>query len=158
MPRITPFEFIETPEYITAIIKEQINHDNVLEKLTSFYETLDDFVIENELRAIDTPYLSIPDVDDDYFYIEVGIPVINDFVESNRVKKGIIPAGKKIMTYYMGDNDLMQVLYDELFNLIEKMSLEIDNNVYEYYLNGLEYGKNHLLTKIIVPIKEKAVE
>lgn len=153
MPRITPFEIIETPQYTCVTFKTKVNHDEMIETVQFAVELVEKFVDDNDLGPLDTPYLSIPEADEENFEIEIGVPVLRDFDENEQIKKGYIVEGKKIMTYYMGDNSLMQAMYDELFLLVRKNDYTIIDNVYEYYLNGPEYGKNHLLTKVMVPIK-----
>ncbi|WP_423362799.1 GyrI-like domain-containing protein [Mycoplasma sp. P36-A1] len=153
MPRITPFEIIDTPEMISAIFCDKVEHEQLIHIIDHAVNTVEDYVVENRLQPVDTPYLTIPNVNDIHFEIEVGIPVQKVFKESKDIKVGTIPSGKKIVTYYIGDNALMQSLYDELFNEIKEKGHKIDGNIYEYYLNDLDFGKNNLLTKIVVPIK-----
>lgn len=153
MSRITDIYLIDTLEQNALIKRVKTPTEKIPEMLSQGFAELSTYIQNNDVALADTPFLRIVDGDSDSVEIIIGMAVAQKVKPQGELEAFIIPAGKKIFAYWLGDNSQMMPLYEEMITFTQKSGYKAQDNFFEYYLNGTEYGKENLLTKVVMVLE-----
>lgn len=104
----------------------------------------------------DTPFLLYEDFEhmtDDHIVAEVVIATSRLLPERGDIKSRMLPEMKVIFAYYRGDYNDMPPLYDDMMKWAKEQNLELTGDSHEYYLNGLGYPMEEMLTRVEMPVR-----
>ena len=155
MPRITDFFLVDTPAQDTVVIHSKIPEDQIPSFIGESFMKLGEYINQEGLTGSDCPFLRISGDGSGYVTVMVGNAVPKSISGNKEISGYTIPAGRKLFCYYQGDNSLMAPVYEEMEMYLSENGYAIDGGIFEYYLNGPEYGMDKLLTKIMVVLKDK---
>lgn len=154
MTRITNFYIVETREQPVLTIDQKLPLANLSAFLGEGFVKLDNYVREMQMIPSDTPYMRINGGTPELLSIQIGIAVPERISGSGEIFSDILPAGKKIYCYCIGDNSDMDVTYREMQEVVKNRGFTASGGLMEYYLNGGEHGEDKLLTKIAMAIHD----
>ena len=152
MPKITEIFLFETPSQNAAAVQAVIPVTEIPSFLISGMEKLEKFMIESKLIPCDAPFVKIVPESENELSITAGIAVAKSFEPKDGISCVEIPDGKKLICYYQGNNAEMGPTYDEIFAFAQQRGLKPGKDIFEYYLNGTDFGVEKLLTKIVLPV------
>lgn len=152
MPRISPFELIETSDQPTVYVRSSLTENDISKFISKGLRALESYLAEKDVIASDVPFLSMNGTAADELEGTLGLILPHPVEGDHDVTSGTMKGGKKIFCYYQGPNDLMGPFYGELEEFIQSKGYETDG-IYEFFMNGPEFGKERLLTKVLVPIR-----
>ncbi|QQO08855.1 GyrI-like domain-containing protein [Breznakiella homolactica] len=150
MPRITEFFLVDTPAQDTAVISAPIPERDIPEFIGRAFAEIGSTLWQEGSIAADCPFLRIIPAEPGILNVTAGTAVSKPIIGSGDVIPWQIPAGKKLFCYYQGDNALMEPVYGELAAFAKDRGFVMEEGVFEYYLNGPEYGTDKLLTRVMV--------
>lgn len=153
MPRISDIFVIDTPGQRALAVSAVVAESGIPAFVGDGFARLGQHIASMGGAAADTPFLRIVADDPSALQLMVGTAVSSTVKGAGDIADFLIPAGKKMLCYYQGDNSLMGPVYDELRDFANKRGFVLDRGVFEYYLNGMEFGQDRLLTKIVIPIE-----
>ena len=138
MPRITDIFIVDTPEQSALAIQAAAAENELPRLIGSAFAKLVRHVEREALFPADSPFVRIVGGEPAVLRITIGLAV-SDGARARgdgEIEKIVIPAGKKTLCYYQGDNSLMIPVYEEMNLFAEEYGYELEKEVYEYYLNG----------------------
>lgn len=151
MGRITDFIIVETKEQYVLIIERTIKEAEIIHFIVDSVHKLNKYTKEFNCLPSDFPFLRILDANP----VKVAVGVItpekingNEFIISEK-----IDAGKKAVGYYQGDNNNMESFYNEIKEFVNENGFKTKGAGYEFFLNGIEFGIDKLLTKVVFEIE-----
>lgn len=153
MPRISDIFIVETPAQRALAISAVVAESGIPAFVGDGFARLGQHIASMGGAAADTPFLRIVADDPRALQVVVGTAVSGTVKSAGDIADFLIPAGKKLLCYYQGDNSLMGPVYDELQDFANKRGFAPGRDVFEYYLNGMEFGQDRLLTKIVIPLE-----
>ncbi len=157
MPRITDIFLIDSAEQLAVASRSIISPAEIPAVIGRHFEHLGRHVEDKGLSAADTPFVRILGLSPEKLEVTVGLPV-REAEEGRGIQKFLIPAGPKIICYWQGDNSQMFPLYEEMNDFAGQRNLTVKEGLFEYYLNGPEYGKEKLLTKVMMLLTDREPE
>lgn len=153
MPRITDFTIIETPAQDALIVEKETGVSDFIPFFVESIYKLGEYIREQGCIPSNAPYMRIKDNGTDIFNITVGTTTPKPMEGNGEIQKCIIPAGKKLICYYQGNNEEMFPFYEELERYLSENGYKKNGAFYEHFLNGSEFGIDKLLTKVICEIE-----
>ena len=152
MSRITDIYLVDTLEQNALIKRVKTPTEKIPEMLSQGFTELSEYIKNNKVSLVDTPFLQIIDGDAEMVEIIIGMAVAEKIQPHGDLESFTIPAGKKIFAYWLGDNSQMMSLYEEMITFVQNLGYKPQDNFFEYYLNGKEYGQENLLTKVVMAL------
>lgn len=152
MPRISSFELIETADQPMVYVRSSLMENEIPKFIAKGLRTLEAHLAEHNVTAAEVPFLSINVTADDMLEGTLGLILPHALKGEGDVKSGTMKGGKKIFCYYQGSNDLMGPFYQELEEFLQSKGYEIDG-MYEFFMNGPEFGTDKLLTKVLASLR-----
>lgn len=153
MARITDIYLVDIPAEDALIIKGKVSAEEIPKFIGEAFIKLEDYAKSKGVVTSDTPFLRIADIDSNSFEIIAGMTIPEEIKGFEEIENCLIPAGKRIFCYWLGDNSQMQQLYEEMVSFAEGVGYEAEMGFFEHYLNGPEYGVDKLLTKVVMFLK-----
>ncbi len=151
MPQISPFEITETGAQNVLVIEKSVVPQDVDGFFGDSIYKLEKYMHDKGLTPADTPYMrSVTESTTVTVGIAVAVPVTGNGAD---ITGTTIPAGRKVTGYFQGNDDLMDEFYADMEAFIAEKGLQRTGASYEYPINGLEYGLQKLLTKIVCEVK-----
>lgn len=153
MSRITDIYLIDTLEQNALIKRIKTPTEQIPEMLSQGFAELSKYIQNNHVSLTDTPFLQIIDGNEESVEIIIGMAIAEKIIPSGELELFTIPAGKKVFAYWLGDNSHMLPLYEEMITFAQNANYKPQDGFFEYYLNGNEYEKENLLTKVVMLLK-----
>jgi effector-binding domain-containing protein len=149
--QIAPFEIIETGAQNVLVIEKSVAEGDVAGFFGDSISRLEKYLHDKGLTPADTPYMRfVPES----VTVTVGIAVVGPIAGNGiDITGSTIPAGRKVVSYFQGNDDLMGGFYADMEAFMAENGLERIVASYEYPINGLEYGLQKLLTKVVCEVK-----
>lgn len=118
------------------------------------YGELGAFMGEKGIVPAGAPYAMYYNMDMEALDVEMGFPVAGDPACEGRIKAGEIPGGKIAAAVHTGPYDKLEETYNKLMAFVKEKGLDVQEWMYEYYLNSpLEVKPEELQTQICYPVK-----
>ncbi len=151
MPQISPFEIIETAAQNVLVVEKSVTPKDIAGFFSDSIFRLEKYMRDKGIMPADTPYMRISaESMTASVGIAVALPVQGN---GNDIAGAMIPAGRKVMSYFQGNDDIMDEFYADMDAFIADNGLQRVGASYEYSVNGLEYGLQNLLTKVVCEVK-----
>ena len=150
MARITDIYLVDVPAENALIVNGKVSVPDIPGFIGDAFITLEEYIKDQGMIQSDTPFLQITGNDPNSFEIMAGITVSKEVKGSGEIRNYCIPAGKRIFSYWLGDNSEMPPLYDEMAVFAKELGYETAEGCFEYYLNSPDYGLDKLLTKVVM--------
>lgn len=157
MPRITEIFLVETPtQHALAIWADRNSSISMLAFIRQSFIALAAHLKKIDVTPAGPPFLHIADDGDDpeALHIMVGIAVPHALGGSGDIQPLTLRAGEKALCYWQGDPAGPAVVYEEMQQFAAAQGRDAERSVFEYSLNGLEYGEDRLLTRVVIPLKK----
>lgn len=156
MARITEIFLVETPPQDAVVVHSPVTGADIPTFIMNSLTMLEEYARYHKVNPADAPFLRITGSSAETAVITAGLPLPSPLGSSGAIEGSVIEAGKKLFCYYLGNGEEAEAVYAEMREFAEKRGLKVKDGLYEYYLNGLEHGKDKLLTKIIVLLEDSA--
>jgi len=153
MSRITDIFLVDTAKQEAIAIHSKVSVAEIPAIIGEGFMKLEEYIKSKGMEASDTPFLQISGTDPNSIEITAGMTVTKTVHGNGEIEDYLIPAGKKIFCYWQGDNSDMSPLHEEMQSFVKNLGYEIEEDFFEYYLNGPEYGEDKLLTKVVMLLK-----
>lgn len=150
MPRISAFQLIETSDQPMIYVRGTMDSGDLSEFINDGLTKMTELLLRSDVTASDVPFLSIED-DGEGPVAVLGLVLPRKVEGTEEVRSGTLRGGKKVTFYYQGSNEDMSRTYGELAGFLESNGLE-PIGMYEFFVNGTEFGEDRLLTKIVVSL------
>jgi len=153
MSRITDFTIVETFPQDIMVIEEVVSETEMIDFFVSSIMNIGDYIRNNGVYSADWPFMSVEITGETQLRVTVGTAVPAKLEGKDEIQTKTIPAGKKVIAYYQGDNAEMGEFYEEFESFIYEKGFQRVSPYYEYFLNGIEFGSDKLLTKVMCEIR-----
>lgn len=154
MPRVTDISLVERPEQPIMSIRFNCELYELQPKFMDAYQRLSTYLKENKIIKTDIPFAAYYNLDIHNLDVEVGIPVLKTLKEKEDIKVSKLEGGIYAICIYQGNFDDFKNIYDEMENWIKENGYERRDITYEFYANGLNYGDDKLITRIMMGVKK----
>lgn len=149
-------EIVEQNAQPVLMIKKNTSIDQLPKIIGENYMKIFEYLNELEETPKDAPYTAYYNLDMQNLDVELGFPVSKVFPDKGEIKSGFIPQGKYATAMFKGPYSGMQEAYNEIFKWLGENGYEPAGVYYEHYYNSPEeVPESELLTKIVIPVKEK---
>ncbi|GEM_PF-132700 len=155
MPRITDNTLLVKCEQPVLYIRHQTNMMEFPQLIGKYFQEIGAYIEDIGGEMTDTPYVAFLDfrtMTDQNMHVEIGIPVSSEIPGKGNIKSKILPKTKIVFAYFRGDYSEMIPFYDDILKWVKERGMEIIGDTYEYYLNGLGYPMDEMLTRVELPI------
>lgn len=146
-------EWLETIDQPVLCIRKTVRAEELPQVIGQSYGTIMQMMAEKGLQYSGEPYVAYYNLDMQNLDVEMGFPLAESAEGDDEVKLGVIPAGKKATTLYVGPYTEMTMAYDALTKFVQEQGFEPTGIAYEHYLNGPETPPAELKTRIVFPVK-----
>jgi effector-binding domain-containing protein len=146
-------EWIETKDQPVLCIRTTARAEELPQLIGQSYGTIMQVMAEKGLQYSGEPYVAYYNLDMQNLDVEMGFPLAESAEGKGEVKPGVIPAGKKATTLYVGPYPEMSRAYEALTKFVQEQGLEPTGVAYEHYLNGPDTPPAELKTRIVFPVK-----
>lgn len=154
MARITDFNIIDTPAQNVLVIENHLHPHEFITFFIGCIYKLDAYIRQKGSIPADIPYMRVWDNGSQHFTLTTGTSIAEPLEgDDETIIAKTIPAGKKMVWYFQGNNDQMGPAYEEAESFLAENGYRRNGAYYEYFLNGTEYGVENLLTKVVCEIE-----
>ncbi len=118
------------------------------------YQEIGEFMAKKGIPFSGAPYARYYNMNMEALDVEMGFPIAIDVKGENRIKTGQIPAGKIATAIHCGPYSTLEETYTKLMGFVKEKGLEVEEWMYEYYLNSpMEVKPEELQTQICYVLK-----
>ncbi len=147
-------QIIETKAQPVLSIKTVTPVENLPQVLGKAYESIFNYIKENEENPTDAPFTAYYNMDMENLEVEVGFPVANELAGKDEIVAGQIPAGRKVVSLYYGAYKDIGQAYEAMMKWISENGFQPTGVVYEFYYNSpMEVPEEELMTRIMFLLK-----
>ena len=151
MPRITEFALIDRAEQPCVAVKERTPVAQLPALIGSAFPKLGAYVAGEGLEPAGIPYVRFLDMGDmDNLLVEVGFPLARPLPGAGDVVAGSIPAGRYVTFMFLGPNEDMEPVYQEMEAWLAQRGLVSSGQCIEQYYNGAPFPREQALTGVLV--------
>lgn len=150
MSRITEIFLVETVAQQALVVQGRATESEIPAAIALGLKKLEEYFQNKSLNASDSPFLRVSGQDSLSLEIMVGIGIPWPDKGSGDIQNYVIPAGKKIFCYCLGDGSELMPVYEEMRGFAAQKGYDASDLCFEYFLNSPEYGLDKLLTKILL--------
>ncbi len=126
----------------------------ISEVMGEVYQELAGYMGRKGIEFAGPPYAMYYNMDMEALDVEMGFPVNQSDKGEGRIKPGQIPGGEIVTTIHTGPYDKLEGTYEKLMAFVKEKQLDVQEWMYEYYLNSpLEVKPEELQTQICFAVK-----
>lgn len=126
----------------------------ISEVMGEVYGEIGAYVQRKGLQFSGAPYAMYYNMDMEALDVEMGFPVAGDDKGEGRITPGEIPGGKIATAIHTGPYDKLEETYNKLMEFVKEDGKNVQEWMYEYYLNSpMEVKPEELQTQICYPLK-----
>lgn len=155
MPKMSDIAVLKQIEQPTLTIRTKTNVQNLPRLIGESYGKIVLYLKELGETMTDMPFVCYHNLDMQNLDVEIGFSVSKVLPEKENIKPGCIPEGYVAFCMYRGPYSEMETLYNEMVRWIDENGYQAVGTSYEYYFNGSGFPESELLTKVVMPIKQK---
>ena len=147
-------EIKDMNEKLALMIRKNTPVQNMPEVLGASYREIIQYVKDVGAKEPIESFVIYHNMDMSNLEIDVGFTVSERLPGRGYIKMSSIPAGKYAVALHEGPYDTLTNTYNELVDFVEKEGFEVDDWVYEVYLNDpTENPEEAPRTMIYFPLK-----
>lgn len=149
-------ELLEQKAQPALVLRTKTRMPELPKVIGESYGRIMNYLNELGVQPVDAPYTAYFNLDMENLEVEMGFPVAKAFPDKERITAGEIPSGKFACCIYKGPYAGMEQPYNAMSQWIEENGYQSTGVYYEYYYNAPnEVPESELLTRIVMPVKEK---
>lgn len=147
-------EIKDMKEKLALMIRKNTTVQNMPEVLGASYREIIQYVKDAGAKEPIESFVIYHNMDMSNLEIDVGFTVSERLPGKGCIKMSSIPAGKYAVALHEGPYDTLANTYNELTDFVGKKGFEVDDWVYEVYLNNpTENPEEAPRTMIYFPLK-----
>lgn len=147
-------EIKEVEKQNTLMVRLVTPMSKISQVMGEVYQEIAELMAKKEIPFAGAPYARYYNMDMEALDVEMGFPVQADVEGEKRIKSGLIPAGKIATTIHSGPYDKLEETYTKLMVFVKEKGLDVEEWMYEYYLNSpMEVKPEGLQTQICYVLK-----
>lgn len=155
MPRVSDFRVFYRTEQPVLVIDKIAKADDVPMLILESYFKIEQYLKSINEFLVDAPYVAFHNPKDlNNLDVEMGFPTRKPLKGKDDVRISSLPSGRVLSCMHLGPRTGLKDIYAEMDIWLEKHSIEAVGDIYEHYYNSpFDIAEEHLLTRVVVPIK-----
>lgn len=147
-------EIKEVQKQNTLMIRLVTPVSSLADVMGEVFQEIGEFMGKKGIAISGAPYAMYYNMDMEALDVEMGFPVSSEVKGENRIKSGLIQGGKIVTTIHSGPYDKLEESYTKIIGFVKEKELDIEEWMYEYYLNSpMEVKPEELQTQICFVLK-----
>lgn len=147
-------EILDVQKQETLMVRLTTQVRKLPEVMGEVYQEIASYMGRKGVDFAGPPYAMYYNMDMEALDTEMGFPVTAGTRGEGRIKTGQIPGGKIATTVHTGPYSKLEESYNKLMEFVKEQDVQVEEWMYEYYLNSpMEVKEEELQTKICFVLK-----
>ena len=150
-------ELIEQAAQPTLYVRLTTSVDGLAEAFDKNFALIERYLSELGEQLVSAPYAAYYNHDMQNLDVEMGFPVAKALPGRDEIKSGVLPALEKaVCGIHKGPYGSLDETYGQIYQYVADNNFEVSGAHYDFYIsNPDDTPENELITKILIPVKEK---
>ncbi len=155
MPRVSDIALFRQTEQPTLVVRTHAAMKDLPRAIGESYAKIAAYLCELGEVMADIPFVGYHSLDMQNLDVEIGFPLARPVPGKDDIQAGSLPDGLAVSCIYRGPYWGMKPVYGEMNRFIEASGYEATGAAYEHYFNGPKRAPWNLLTKVVMPVRQK---
>ncbi len=116
-----------------AAIRSKVTMKEIPSLLPPLINEVFDWLNKNKIEPAGPPFFHYLKFENDKLLVDVGVLVVSAIKENNRIVAGIFPAGKYLITNYIGNYSNLNLVHSEIERWREKNKIRFQGTRTDFY-------------------------